>query len=174
MWCSAIGCIVTLTPSLLAVPFAANAQPVGKIPRIGFLSPGAASEPRTGLEGFRQGLRNLGYIEGQHLAIEAPNVEQDEFDQRPSLAAELVRFGVDMLIAADPEAFLRAVCGATSTLPIVMIAIDYDPMALGYIAGLPRPGGNITGLFLQQLELTPKRPELLEGAVPTINRVTEF
>jgi putative tryptophan/tyrosine transport system substrate-binding protein len=174
MWCSTLGCLVTLILSLLAVPFAAKAQPVGKIPRIGFLSPGAASGPRTGLEAFRQGLSDLGYIEGQHLAIEAPNVEQHKFDQLPSLAAELVRRGVALLVAAGPEVFLRAAREATSTLPIVMIAIDYDPMALGYIAGLPRPGGNITGLFLQQLELTPKRLELLKEAVPTITRVTVF
>jgi putative ABC transport system substrate-binding protein len=82
-----------------------------------------------------------------------------------------VRLPVDVLVASGPEAALRAAKDATSTLPIVMIAIDYDPIARGYIAGLPRPGGNITGLLLQQLELTGKRLELLKEAVPQLRRV---
>jgi putative ABC transport system substrate-binding protein len=82
-----------------------------------------------------------------------------------------VRLPVDILVASGPEAALRAATDATRTMPIVMIAIDYDPIARGYSAGLPRPGGNITGVFLQQLELTGKRLELLKEAVPQLQRV---
>ncbi len=83
-------------------------------------------------------------------------------ERLPALAAELVRLPVDVLVAGGPEAVLRAARDATSTIPIVMVAVDYDPIALGYIAGLPRPSGQITGLFLQQIEVTGKYLELLK------------
>ena len=86
-------------------------------------------------------------------------------------AIELVRLHVDMLVAMGPEATLRAARGATDTLPIVMLARDYDPLALGYVAGLARPGGNITGMVQLPLELTAKRLELLKEALPTVARV---
>ena len=176
MWCSAIGVIVTLTLSLLAAPLATTAQPAGKMPRIGVLGPGPApGEPHEShLEAFRQGLRDLGYTEGQHLTIVDRSVARGKLEQIPSQAAALVRLGVDLIVAGGPEASLRAAREATSTIPIVMVAVDYDPLAQGYIAGLARPGGNITGLFLQQPELTGKRLELLKEAVPTVRRVAVF
>jgi putative tryptophan/tyrosine transport system substrate-binding protein len=116
MWGGAVGCMVVLTLSLCAVPLAANAQPAGQMPRIGFLAPNVSPGP-TGLEAFQQGLRDHGYVEGQHLAIEAPNLEPDQFDQLPSLAAGLVRLGVSLIVAAGPEAVLRAAREATSTIP---------------------------------------------------------
>jgi putative ABC transport system substrate-binding protein len=101
-------------------------------------------------------------------------VTPDQFERLPSLAAELVRLGVDLLFAAGPEAPLRAARNVTSTIPIVMVAVDYDPIALGYLASLPRPGGQITGVVFQQVELTGKRLELLKEAVSTVGRVAVF
>jgi len=109
-----------------------------------------------------QRLQELGYVEGQNLRIEF-RTAAGQAERLPDLAAELVRLQVDVLVAAGPEATLRAARHATSTIPIVMIAIDYDPIALGYIAGLAQPGGNITGVVLQQLKLTGKRLELIES-----------
>jgi putative tryptophan/tyrosine transport system substrate-binding protein len=169
-----IGYIATFTLSLLAAPLAAVAQPAGKMPRIGVLATASAVGDSSALDAFRQGLRDLGYVEGQHLAIEARTVTPDQFERLPDLAAELVRRGVDLLFAAGPEAPLRAAREVASTIPIVMVAVDYDPIALGYIASLARPGGHITGVVFQQVELTGKRLELLKEAVPTVSRVAVF
>jgi len=117
-----------------------------------------------------QGLQDLGYIEGQHLVIEFRSAE-GHVERLPALAAEFVQRQVDVLVAGGPEAVLRAARDATSTIPIVMVAVDYDPIALGYIARLPRPGGQITGLSLQQLEVTGKGLELLKDALPQVTRV---
>ena len=174
MWCSALRGIMILTLSLLTAPLTAEVQPAGKRPRIGVLATVSALGDSSALDAFRQGLRDLGYGEGPHLAIEARTVTPDQLDQLPSLADELVRLGVDLFLAAGPEAPLRAAQEATNTLPIVMVAVDYDPMALGYIASLARPGGHITGVVFQQLELTGKRLELLKEAVPTVSRMTVF
>ena len=86
-------------------------------------------------------------------------------------AAELVRFQPDVIVASGPEASIRAVQHATSTLPIVMVAIDYDPIALGYVAGLARPGGHITGVVFQQVELAAKRLEFLKEVLPQVTQV---
>ena len=169
-----IGYIATFTLSLLAAPLAAVAQPAGKLPRLGVLATASAVGDNSALDAFRQGLRDLGYIEGQHLAIEARTVTPDQFERLPGLAAELVQLGVDLLFAAGPEAPLRAAREVASTIPIVMVAVDYDPMALGYIASLARPGGHLTGVVFQQVELTGKRLELLKEAVPTVSRVAVF
>jgi putative ABC transport system substrate-binding protein len=92
----------------------------------------------------------------------------------PELAAEIIRAKVDLLIAPGPEATLKAAKQASATTPIVMVAIDYDPIARGYIAGLARPGGNITGLFFRQLELGTKRIELLKETLPEVSRIAVF
>jgi putative ABC transport system substrate-binding protein len=117
-----------------------------------------------------QRLQELGYVAGQNLRLEF-RTAAGQAERLPDLAAELVRLQVNVMVAAGPEATLRAARHATNTIPIVMIAIDYDPIALGYIAGLPQPGGNITGVVLQQLELTGKRLELLKEALPRLRRV---
>jgi len=147
MWYSAVGCLVTLALSLVVAPLLAVAQPAGKVPKIGDLFPSSATQTARNFEAFTQGLRALGYIEGQHIAIEQRYAD-GRLERLPTLAAELVQRNVDVLVASGPEVVLRAARQATSTRPIVMVAWDYDPIALGYIAGLPRPGGNITGLFL--------------------------
>src|SRR2546428_753265 len=158
---------VILVLGLLAAPLAAEAQSAGKVYRVGMLS---AAQPRSAsfLQAFEHRLRDLGYVEGRTLSIEFRTGE-GKAERYPALAAELVQRQVDVIVVSGPEAVLRAARDATRTTPIVMVAIDYDPVARGYVAGLPRPGGNITGLFFQQLELTGKRPRPLQSgrAPPT-------
>jgi putative ABC transport system substrate-binding protein len=115
-------------------------------------------------------LRRLGYIQGQNLALEIRSAE-GKLERLPALAAELVRAGVDVIIAGGTEASVRAARQATTKIPVVVVAIDYDPVAHGYGSSLSRPGGNVTGVFLQQIELTAKRMELLREAFPQLARV---
>jgi len=146
----------------------ANAQVPAKVFRIGILS---AVNPRSvpWFEVFVQRLGELGYVEGQNLAVEFRNAE-GKVDRFPEFVAELVRLRVDVIVAA-PAPAIRAAKQATGTIPIVMMALSYDPVALGYVAGLARPGGNITGVHALGLELTAKRLELLKEAVPKLSRV---
>jgi putative tryptophan/tyrosine transport system substrate-binding protein len=142
MWCSAVGCLVTLILSLLVVPLATQAQPAGQMPRVGVLVPGAPpGEPGGWLDRFRQGLRDLGYVEGQTITLE---VRWDEFkpERWPDLVADLVRLPVDIIVAGQ-TASARAAQHATSTLPIV-VAVSSDPVGHGLVASLARPGGNLT------------------------------
>jgi putative ABC transport system substrate-binding protein len=157
-----------LTLSLLAMPFAARAQPAGKLPRIGVLEPGIPpGEPAGGVQKFRQGLRDLGYIEGQTMALEIRWAENQP-ERYPALAADLVQLSVDIIVAGDTAAALAAQ-HATSTIPIV--ALSFDPVRDGLVASLARPGGNITGLSIMVPELNGKRLELLTEAVPGLTRV---
>src|SRR5262245_59264834 len=168
MWYSTTGSIVALLLSMLAVPLVAAAQPVGPVHRIGWLSAGSPLGSRTNIEAFQQGLRALGYVEGQNLAIEYRYAE-GQFDRLPALVAELVRVPVAVLVAGG-ENVARVAQHATHTLPIVVVA-GVDPVEVGLIASLARPGGNITGLTLISTELGGKRLELLKEAVPTASRV---
>ena len=119
MWRSTVGCIVTLTLSILAMVLAATAQPAGKIPRIGWLYPGARpAGPNPFLEAFREDLRNLGYVEGQNLVIEDRYAEGSQ-ERLADLAAELVRLKVDIIVAG-PTPAAAAAKNATATIPIVM------------------------------------------------------
>ena len=122
---------------------------------------------------FEQRLRELGYVEGQNLAIDFLGLD-GHLDRLPEAMEELVRRKVDVILAAGQEVVLKAAKQATGTIPIVMIAISYDPVALGYVGSLARPGGNITGVFLRQPELTGKRLELLKQTVPDIARTIVF
>jgi len=145
----------------------AEGQQTGKVPRIAFLlasSPGADSR----IEGFRQGLRELGYIEGKSIAIEWRYAEGKE-DRLPKLAAELVQLNVEIIVT-DGTNVTRAAKNATKTVPIVM-ASDADPIGNGFIASLARPGGNVTGLINLITGLSGKRLELLKEAIPGISRV---
>ena len=166
MWYSAIGCIVTLILSLLAAPLAAEAQPAGKIPRVGVLVLGL---PDRGLDPFRQGLQDLGYVEGKNIAIAYRSVE-GKAERLPELAAELVGLKVDMIVA---YAFLaaRAAKQATQTIPIVMVDVGRDPVEAGLVESLARPGGNVTGLTNMGVQLHGKRLELLKEVVPLGSRV---
>ena len=169
MRCGTVRSVIIIALSLLCAPLAVEAQRPGKVARVGFL---AVQSPHRAIVflALEQRLQELGYVEGQNLRLEFRTTE-GQLERFPDLAAELVRLNVDVLVASGPEAALRAAKYATSTIPIVMVAIDYDPIALGYIAGLPRPGGNITGVLLQQLELTGKRLELLKEVLPQLRRV---
>src|SRR5499427_2659786 len=165
---STIGLMLPLALSILVAPRAAHAQPPGKGVRVGVLVPLAPGLPVH--QAFTQRLQELGYVEGQNLALYVRGAE-GQFERFPGLAAELVRLHVDVIVASGPEATLRAARGATETIPIVMSARDYDPIALGYVAGLARPGGNITGVVQQRLEVTAKQLERLKEALPTVTRV---
>ena len=151
----AVGCIVTLLLSLLAVPRAAAAPPTGQVWRIGYLEAGAGRID----EAFRQGLRDLGYVEGQNIVIEYRQAD-NQLDRLPALAAELVRLPVDVLVTAGENA-ARAAQHATRTIPIVLAA-GSDPVGLGLVASLAHPGGNLTGQNLRDPELAGKRLELLK------------
>ena len=130
MWYSAVGCIVTLTLNLLAVPLAADAQPPTKIPRIGVLTPWKVSpaEFRAFYAPFFQGLRDLGWVEGQNMALEWRAAEEN-LDRLPDLAAELVELPVDIIISGDTDAIL-AVRRLSQTIPVVMTVIA-DPVGSG-------------------------------------------
>ena len=153
----------------LAAPLAAEAQsPVGKVPRIGFLVVSSRSSVSTRIEAFRQGLRELGHVEGRTVFIEYRYAE-GKLDRLPALASELVQLKVDVIVTASP-AGVQAARNATSTIPIVFAVID-DPVGSGFVASLARPGGNVTGLSTLAPELDGKRLELLKEAVPTTVRV---
>jgi putative tryptophan/tyrosine transport system substrate-binding protein len=166
MWCSAIGCIVMLFLSLLAAPLAAEAQPAGKIPRVGVLVLGL---PDGGLEPFRQGLQDLGYVEGKNIAIAYQSVE-GKAERLPELAAELVDLKVDMIVAYAFQA-AHAAKQATQTIPIVMVDVGRDPVEAGLVESVARPGGNVTGLTNMGVQLHGKRLELLKEVVPLASRV---
>ena len=153
---------------LLALPVAARAQQATKIPRIGFL--GATTLPATSarIEAFRHGLRELGYIEGKNIVIEYRWAE-GKIERLPDLAAELVRLKVDVIVTSS-AAPTRAAKEATSTIPIVM-ANDNDPVGIGHVASLARPGGNVTGVSTYAPEISGKQLELLKEVVPKLSRV---
>jgi len=146
----------------------AQAQQPKKIPRIGYLAAVSPSAVAARTEAFRQGLRELGYVEGENIVIEWRSSE-GKADQLPGLAAELVRLKVDVILTSGPPT-TRAAKEATSRIPIVM-AQDSDPVGNGFVASLAHPGGNITGLATLTPELSGKRLELLKEIVPTLSRV---
>jgi ABC-type uncharacterized transport system substrate-binding protein len=165
----AIALLVTLTLAILVAPLAADAQPGGKVYRIGLLTSGPASPASMlSLEAFRQGLRDLGYVEGQTIVLEQRRAEGSDARAR-ELAAELLQLPVDVLVAGGSPA-IRAAHQATRTIPIVM-AGSGDPVAAGLIASLAQPGGNVTGLSTQSAELSGKQLELLKEAVPMLSRI---
>ncbi len=151
---------------LLALSFPAQAQQPKKVPRIGILFPSTAATTTHVLEAFKQGLRELGYVEGQNVLLEARYGEA-KAEQLPVLAAELVRLKVDVIVAVT-NSVIEAVRQATQTIPIVA-PTSSDPVGSGFAASLARPGGNITGLTT--LGLNGKRLELLKEVVPRVSRV---
>jgi putative ABC transport system substrate-binding protein len=150
---------------------AAMAQQPTKIPRIGYLTNASLSALEARTEAFRQGLRELGYVEGKTIVIEWRSSE-GKADRLAALAAELVRLKVDVIVTTGASV-TRAAKEATVTIPIVM-AQDNDPVANGFVASLARPGGNITGLATLSPELSGKRLELLKEIVPKLSRVAVF
>jgi putative tryptophan/tyrosine transport system substrate-binding protein len=165
-----IGLLVTLALGLLAVPRAAEAQPVAPMSRVGFLHPGSLTPERTrNLDALRQGLRDHGYVEGQHLTLVYRWAEGRD-ERLPDLAAELVRLPVDVLVAISPSA-VRAASTATTTIPIVAHDLETDPVASGLVASLARPGGNLTGMFFDFADFAGKWVELLKEVVPQLAHV---
>jgi len=162
--------IVLLAVAVLVVPLPGEAQQAASLPRIGFLAAASLSDPRVPryVQAFRQGLRELGYVEGQNIAIEFRWAE-GQYDRLPGLAAELVRLKVNVIVAGGPPA-IQAAKQATETIPIVMAAVA-DPVATGFVASLARPGGNITGLSMMLPELVGKQLELLKEILPKVSRV---
>jgi putative ABC transport system substrate-binding protein len=158
--------IVALVLGVLAAPLPAGAQQAGKVPRIGVLSPSAEPDPQT--EALKQGLRELGWIEGQNVGLEY-RYANNKLEHLPNLAVELVRLKVDVIVTRG-EAGIRAARDATSTTPIVM-ATSGDPVGTGLIASLSRPGGNMSGLSLLAPDLGGKRMELLKETAPKVSRV---
>jgi putative ABC transport system substrate-binding protein len=154
---------------LLAVWESAEAQQPAKVPRIGFLIASSPSAIAPRMDAFREGLRELGYVEGKNIVIE-PRYANGKSDHLPALAAELVGLKVDVIVSSGPTA-TRPAKGATSTIPIVM-TFDDDPVGSGFVASLARPGGNITGLSTLSPELSGKQLELLKEIVPKLSRVT--
>ena len=161
----------TFCSMLLALPFPAQAQQPPKVPRIGFLTGQSLSDISARIEAFRQGLRDLGYVEGKNIVIEYRSAE-GKFDRIPALAAELVRLKVDVIVTGGPTV-TRPVKEATSTIPIVM-AQDPDPVGSGFVASLARPGGNITGLSTVYPGISGKHLELLKEVLPRLSRVAVF
>src|SRR6266545_4991554 len=155
--------VLTLYAMLSALCSSAQAQQPTKIPRIGFLSASSPAALSSRIEAFRQGLRELGYVEGKNIVIEWRSAE-GKLDRLPALAAELVRLKVDIIVTAGPS-LTHAAKEATSTIPIVM-TFDPDPVGSGFVASLARPGGNITGLSTLSPEISGKQLELLKEIVP--------
>ena len=157
----------TLAGALLAAPLAAGAQQAGKVRRIGYLDMGSAARSRPYFEAFRQGLHDLGWVEGQNIAVDV-RFADGKADQLPTLAAELVRLRVDVIVTSTTPATLAAK-QATTTIPIV-IGFVADPVGSRIVASLARPGGNITGWTHLGVELRAKHLELLKEAVPAATR----
>src|SRR5713226_5324038 len=164
------GGIVAIGVAFAMCGAVAQAQQPGKVPRIGLLIPGSQSAFSMRTEAFRQGLRELGYVEGKNISIEYRYAEE-KMDRLPDLAAELVRLKVDVIVTVGPGT--RAAKQAASAIPIVFAAVT-DPVGTGLVASLARPGGNVTGLTNLSEDLDGKRLELLKETVPNITRVAHL
>jgi putative tryptophan/tyrosine transport system substrate-binding protein len=160
--------VLTFCAMLSAFCSSAEAQQPRKVSRIGFLIGASAPSISALVKAFRQGLRELGYVEGKNIVIEWRSAE-GKFDRLPDLASELVRLKVDVIVTGGPQA-TRPAKEATSTLPVVM-GFDTDPVGSGFVASLARPGGNITGLSSLAPEISGKQLELLKEIVPGLSRV---
>jgi putative ABC transport system substrate-binding protein len=182
--------------STAAWPLAASAQRGDRVRRIGVLNPNdgddpasktraqqsrplrlgiVAATPRTGVlwVAFERHLRQLGYVDGQNLKVEFIQVNLQDDTIRAAVARQ-VSSDVDIIVTGGNEFIAKAAWTATKVIPIVIAAVDYDPLALGYIANIARPGGNITGLFAEQIELASKRLQLMKEVVPKDRKMIVF
>ena len=159
--------VARLAAGVLLLPRAAAAQPAGRAARSGYLTPSSVPS-RGGMPELRQRLRDLGYVEGRDIRFEIRAANED-YERLPDLAADLVRSGVDLIVAVSSPA-IRAAENSTSTIPIVMVS-GTDPVAGLFVASLARPGGNVTGLTTYMPELAGKRLEVLRECVPNLRRV---
>jgi len=163
-----IALAVIFTFSLVLAPLAAEGQQAGKIYRIGMLETTSMALNAANLDAFRQGLRELGYVEGRNFMIEYRSADGRR-ERFPELATELVRLKVDVILTRGTPAVMAAK-NATGTIPVVMAASG-DPLLSGVVAGLARPGGNVTGLSAIVVEVTGKRLQLLREVVPGVSRI---
>src|SRR5262249_1066788 len=164
--------ITLLGGAAAAWPLVARAQQAGKAYRIGFLGPGIAdpsSSMATLYRAFLTQLRALGFNEGQNLIANYGAV--DDPRGLSAVVADLVRSRPELIVVSGAESMLQAVVAANSDIPIVLIAVNFDPIARGYVASLARPGGRITGVVFQQLELAQKQVEILTQAFPERTRL---
>src|SRR5215475_3251056 len=159
---------ITLLGGAAAWPLAARAQQSARVPRIGILWPNPVTASGHFVDAFRQGLGELGYVEGRNMTIEFRTAE-GTMERLPDLAAELVRVPVEVILTATSPT-IRAAQQANRTIPIVM-GNSQDPVSEGFVASLARPGGNITGLTLFSPDIAAKRLQLLKEVVPTLARV---
>jgi ABC-type uncharacterized transport system substrate-binding protein len=157
--------VVLFSFAVLAAPLAAEAQPAAKVPRIGILRSGSPPDPFV--DAFRQGLRELGYVEGQNISIEYRWAEGRD-ERLPGLTADLIRLGVDVIVAGGSQALVAK--HATTTIPIVM-PVANDPVGVGLVESLARPGGNVTGLAFLSDELPGKWMQVLKETFPWVARV---
>jgi|SRR5215470_9294028 len=166
-----VGLLVLLVISVVVAPFAAEAQPAAKVFWIGLLGSSSPTEPEASRiwEGFFQGLRELGYVEGQNILIEG-RFYGDRTERLPALAAELVALKVDVIVTGGATPTALAAKQATRTLPIVFTSAP-DPVTEGLVASLARPGGNVTGSSNLNSELVGNCLEQLKQAVPGVTRV---
>jgi ABC-type uncharacterized transport system substrate-binding protein len=162
--------VFALGAIFLTLSFPSEAQQAKKVPRIGYLTSTDPARESTRSEAIRLALREMGYVEGQNIAIEY-RYAQGKQERFPDLLAELVRLKVDIIVAAGGATLIQAVMNATKTIPIVMTGAASDPVEAGFIESLARPGGNVTGITNLGIELGGKRLELLKEAVPKIARV---
>ena len=160
--------VFTLIVAALAAPLAAEAQPAGKVHRIGFLGNSTAALEAHLVGAFREGLRELGYVEGQNLLIDYRWAE-GKYERFPALIAELIAERAEVIVTAGTPASL-AVKKATTSVPLVMVAVG-DPVETGLVASLAKPGGNITGLTSTAEETEGKRLELLREVIPKLSHV---
>jgi putative ABC transport system substrate-binding protein len=160
--------VLTVGIGVLVAPLSLAAQQPQRVPRVGYLFSFTPAEGRHLWEACRLGLRELGYVEGQNIVLE-PRWADGRHERLPGLAADLVRLKVDVLVSAATPAS-RAAKAATSSIPIVIVAVG-EPVKMGLVASLARPGGNVTGLSLLTTELSGKRLELLADIVRNIHRV---
>jgi putative ABC transport system substrate-binding protein len=169
MWHTTVGLMVLLTLGMLGVPLAATAQqPTQTIPRIGVLMAGSLASDAAWIEAFRQGLRELGYVEGHSIGIEY-RYGEGKTERFPALVTELAQRHVAVIVVSGATA-TRAATQVTTRIPLVMANVT-DPVAVGLVASLARPGGNITGISNLSPELGTKRLELLKELVPQLARV---
>jgi ABC-type uncharacterized transport system substrate-binding protein len=165
--------ITTLLGGAAAWPLAARAQHAKAMVRIGVLGPSLSNPyPSTLYQAFLAQLREFGFSEGQNLVAEYQAVDDPRGPFVATIA--LMRSQPDLVVAIGPEVTLQAVVGASGSVPIVFVAVNYDPIARGYVTSLVRPGGNITGVVFQQLELAQKQVELLTQAFPERTRIAAF
>ncbi|MEE9159130.1 MAG: ABC transporter substrate-binding protein [Gammaproteobacteria bacterium] len=159
-----------LCAMLLALSFSVEAQQAKKIPRIGYISRSWTEPQKRQMAAFKQGMRELGYVEGQNYVIEYRS-GKGESDRIPPAAAELVRLKVDVIVTSPGNSSILAALAVTSTIPIVMGGSQVDPVKAGYVVSLARPGGNLTGLTDVRAELHGKMLEILKETFPRISRV---